>query len=195
MISRIQRAIRSLDLEERILNGASIFALVSIFLPWISGELLGQDFVSYSGFEFFTSFIGILVFLLHATLLMISAVPLFGGPIVVRRRHKDFMRLCLSLQATILTVAALSVLTKVTYDYTRMEIRFGIYFTFIGSLVSSLYAAWKYQEFRKSEDHDVFRHPEDQSAPMEDRMESNKPLPPPPPPPPPLAPEEHHLRS
>lgn len=189
MPSRLQRILASLDLEERILYGASLFTVVSIFLPWLSGEWLGEDYVSYSGFQFFTSFIGIVIFLIHAyTLAGVFA------PGVLRKKNKDLVRFCLTTLAMILTLASLSVLTKVTYDYTRMEIRFGIYFTLAGSLVSAFYAFWKLQESKKREHMETFHHPED--IKVEPEIVHTTPLdtPPPPPPPPPLEPEEHHIR-
>ncbi len=182
-----------LELEEKILNGASIFAALSVFLPWFSGEWLGEEYVVFSGFEFFTSMIGIVVFLLHVALLATTLIPLFGGPVIVRRRYRDVTRLCLATLATTLCLAALSVLTKMTYDYTRMEIRFGIYFTFIGSLIAAFYSFWRLQEARRAGSAELFHHPDDQIPPQE-HAETPVTVPPPPPPPPPLQPEEHHIR-
>jgi len=193
MPSRIKRAFAGLELEERILNGASLLAIVSVFLPWISGQWLGDEDLTYSGFQFFTSIIGIIIFLCHVSLLALTVIPMFGGKMMLRKKQKEIIRLCLAGQATILSLAALSVLTKVTYDYTRMEIRFGIYCTFIGSLVAAFYAFWRLQEFRKSESQDLFHHPDDRTV-ATDRIETVMQTPPPPPPPPPLQPEEHHLR-
>ena len=190
---KYRRALSSLDLEEKILNGAALLALVSVFLPWFSGEWLGEDSVSYNGFQFFTSFLGFAIFLLHLALLGVTIVPMFGGPSFVKRRNKEILRLALSGQATVLALGALSVLTKVTYDYARMEIRFGVYCAFIGSLVATFYAFWKLQEQRRLENHEVFHHPEEPAAHSE-RHETHLPPPPPPPPPPPLKPEDHRLR-
>src|SRR3989344_6175126 len=64
MVSRMQRMWTSLDLEERIINGAALFALISVFFPWMSGEWLGGDVVTYSGFSSYTSIIGMAIFLL-----------------------------------------------------------------------------------------------------------------------------------
>lgn len=191
--SRTRRALTTLDLEERILNGASLFALISVFMPWFSGEWLGEDFVSYNGFRFFTAFLGSAIFALHLALLAITVVPLLGGPVIVKRRLREFTRLILASQAMILSLAALSVLTTVTYDYTRMEIRFGIYCTFIGSLITAFYAFWRYQEQQRRESHETFRHPED-SEQETNRAEPAMFAPPAPPPPPPLQPEEHRIR-
>lgn len=192
MQSRTRRALAALDLEERILNCASLFALVSVFFPWFSGEWLGEDYVSYNGFRFFTAFLGTSVFLLHLALLSITVVPLFGGPSFVKRQSREIARLLLSSYATVLSLAALAVLTTVTYDYTRMEIRFGIYATFIGSLVTTFYAFWRLQEQRRLGSPEVFHHPEDHHAESA-HTEPSIPAPPPPPPPPPLKPEDHRI--
>lgn len=190
MISHMKRAWSALDLEERILNGAAIIAFVSVTLPWLSGEWLGGDIVTYSGFGFYTSFIGITVFALLAFLLLVTLVPLFGGPAIVRRKQRDIVRLCAASQATVLLLAALSVLMKVTYEYSRIEIRFGIYVALIGSIVASIYAFLRWQE-KKSDTQELFHHPEGHSIQSE-RQEFHH-TPPPPPPPPPLEPEEHHM--
>ncbi len=132
-------------------------------------------------------------FLLLFILLLITLVPLFGGPILLRKRYREVIRLCLAGQSTILLLAALSVLMKVTYEFSRIEIRFGVYFALIGSIVVTIYCFLRWQEDRKAEIHDLFRHPEDNKV-MSERLESTLPSPPPPPPPPPLEPEESHFR-
>ncbi len=192
MESRFSRILHGIDLEEKILNGAAVVGIISVFLPWISGEWLGGDSVSYSGTNFYTSFLGIIILLMLSFIIVITASPLFGGPVIIRRRYRDVVRLLLSAQATVLVLASLSVLTKITYEFTRMEIRFGIYFALIGCLVATLYSFLKWQEHLKEETQEVFHHPED-TGPVEDVVESSMPLPPPPPPPPPLEPEDHHI--
>lgn len=191
MLTRLRRLFASLDLEERILNGAAIFALISVFLPWFSGEWLGEETVSYSGFHFFTAFIGTLIALLHVVILALTILPAFNAAVFMHKKQKELVRLFLASQATVLSVAALSVLTIVTYDYTRMEIRFGIYFTFIGSLVAAFYTFWKYQEQRRLEPQSHFHHPDDMV--QTDGPMALPDLPPPPPPPAPPKPEEHHI--
>lgn len=191
MESRFSRILQNIDLEERILNAAAVVGLVSVFLPWISGEWLGGN-VRYAGTEFYTSFLGIIVLLLLAFIVLVTASPLLGGPVILRRRNRDAIRLLLASHATVLVLASLSVLTKITYEFTRMEIRFGIYFTLIGCLVTTLYSFLKWQEHLKDQTQETFHHPED-TGPAEDIVESSVPPPPPPPPPPPLEPEEHHI--
>lgn len=190
MVLKVKRIWAALNLEERILNAAAIVSLVSIFFPWLSGEWLGGDAVTYTGFSFYTSFIGIAIFVLFAALILLTFIPLIGGPIIVKRKHRDFVRFLLAVEATILLLAALSVLTKVTYEFSRIEIRFGIYITLIGSIVTDIYAFIRWQEFVKLGAQEVFHHPDDHLH--VDKAESMIDLPPPPPPPPPMRPEEHH---
>lgn len=192
MSFRVQRVLPSLDLEERILAGASLIAFISVFLPWISGEWLSDDTVSHSGFEFFTSYLGTAVALLHIAILLLTVVPAGGGSVRMKRKTREYMRLALAGQSSILTFAALSVLVNVTYDYTRMDIRFGIYLSFAGCVLSTFYAFWKLQEFRKNEPKESFHHPETPSV-VEDVRENFE-APPPPPPPPPLNPEDYRMR-
>lgn len=191
MVSKMKRIWSTIELEERILNGAALVSLISVFLPWLSGEWLGGDSVTYTGFGFYTSFIGIAVFILLLFILLITFLPLLGGPILVRRKHREGIRLYLALQVSVLLLASLSVLTKVTYEFSRIEIRFGIYLALIGSIIVSIYAFLRWQEERKSDVPGVFHHPEDPVA-INERPESFH-TPPPPPPPPPLQPEEYHL--
>lgn len=178
-------------MEEKILNAALLMALSGLFLPWVSGEWLGEDAVSHSGFGFFTSFLGVAIFLLLVFLLAITFLPLFGGPVVVKKRHKDVVRLICTSQATVLVLAALSVLTRVTLQFSRLGVRFGIYITLIGCLVATLYAFLRYQEFRRSLSQAVFHHPETPDLPHE-RSETFS-APPPPPAPPAPAPEDHRI--
>lgn len=193
MASRLQRILASLDLEERILTGAALAAAGSVFFPWMSGEWLGGDFVSYSGFQSFTSVIGFAVFLLNLGILVITFLPFFARPHLLKRRMKEIIRLAMASQAMVLTLAAISVLTLVTYDYTRMEIRFGIWFTLTGSLVAMAYAFIKLQQVRRSDSIEHFGHPEERHTSYEAADAPMSPLPPPPPPPPPMQPEEHRV--
>lgn len=193
MASRFLRSLQLLELEERILNGASLLALVGVFLPWISGEWLGGDTVTYSGLHFYTSFLGLTVLLLHIFILAITIIPLTGKQSFLKRRQKDVVRLCVAMLAAMLVLAALSVLMKVTFEFSRMEVRFGIYISLIGSIVTAIYSFIKYQEQRRQDVQDLFHHPEDSTVLPGDRKDSALSTPPPPPPPPPLPPEEHHL--
>ncbi len=193
MVHPLRRLLGMLDLEERILNAASLLAVVSIFFPWISGEWLGGDTAYYTGFAFFTSFIGWFVLLLHGFLLLSTFVPLLGGPLLIRRKHLHIVRFLLASQATVLTIATLTVLTNITFEFSRMEVRFGVYLSLIGSMVATLYAFLKWQEQRKREAQELFHHPE-QKAPQLEPKETRA-VPPPPPPPRPLSPEEHHLHG
>ncbi|TSC99735.1 MAG: hypothetical protein Greene101449_561 [Candidatus Peregrinibacteria bacterium Greene1014_49] len=191
MSSPFFRKLTTLDLEEQILNGSAIVSLIGVLLPWMGGEWLGGDNVTYTGLGFYTSFIGLAVFILQTFILLITFIPLTGGPVLIKRRHREVVRLSTACLSSILILTALSVLTKVTFEFSRMEIRFGIYVTLIGSLVSTLYAYLRFQEQRKSSVQELFHHPED----IEQVPERNESAPVPPPPPPPRAPEpeEHRL--
>lgn len=190
MASTFLRKLTSLELEEQILNGSAIVSVIGTLLPWMGGEWLGGDNVTYTGLGFYTSFIGLGVLLLQTFVLLITIIPLTGGPVLIKRRHREAIRLAATGLSSILIFAALSVLAKVTLEFSRMGIRFGIYVTLIGSLVATLYAYLRFQEQRKSSVQELFHHPEDAEVP--ERIETAAPPPPPPPPPPPAA-EEHRL--
>jgi hypothetical protein len=196
MRKNIQRALQSLDLEERILNGATVAALVFLFFPWLSGQFLGGDPVSYSGLQFYVSYIGVTILLLHVVILLITFLPLFGGPSLVHRSMRATVRMWIAFQAAVLTVASLSVLTRVTYEFRGLELRYGVYFSLVCSLIAALYAFLQWQEERRNDVPNQFHHPEDHvpaaTAALPDvRTQS---VPPPPPPPPPMRAEDHHLR-
>ena len=192
MQSRLVRSILSLELEERILNAGALVALLSVFLPWISGEWLGGDAVTYTGFGFYTSFLGLAVFLLTTFLLLLTLVPLTGGPVLIRKRYREIARLLISSQSSILVLAALSILTKVTFEFSRMEVRFGVYFCLVGNLVALFESLLRFLEQRRSAGQELFHHPEDHDS-LPDRKETLVTTPPPPPPPPAPAAEEHPL--
>ena len=190
MAPRWIHKLATLDLEERILNAASVTTIVGVFLPWISGEWLGGDSVTYTGLQFYTSFLGIAVLLMQAFIVSLTAIPLATGSALVSRGKHEVIRFALTMQSTVLLVAALSVLTKVTFEFSRIEVRFGIYVGLIGSIISSMYAFLKLQQHRKLATQDLFRHPDD-AAPAQHR--SVLMVPQAPPPPPPLQPESHHV--
>lgn len=192
MPSHFLRKVIALDLEEKILNGGALMTLAGVFLPWIGGEKLGDLTVTYTGFGFYTSFIGIVIFCLSLFTLLITIIPLTGGPVLIRKQYREVVRLCLATTATILIIGALSVLINVTTsDFQRMEIRFGIYLSLIGSLVSLLYTFLRFQEQRRSDVQELFHHPEELKKPVDRQEFFDAPPRPSPPSPPPL--EEHRI--
>ncbi len=190
--SNLVRTLSALELEERLLNAGACIALLSVFLPWIGGDWLGGDSVSYSGFNFYTGFLGVAIFLLHLFLVLLTLVPLLGGPALVKKRYRELVRLLVSTQALILVLAVLSVLMRVTFEFTRMEVLFGIYICLAGTILAFAESLQRYVVQRRSQPHAIFHHPEDQEPP-EVREELRAPPPPPPPPPPAPEPEDHRF--
>lgn len=191
MAPQFFRKMMGLELEEKILNAGSLVAIVGVFLPWIGGEKIGGTIVSYSGFGFYTTMIGVSVFALHTFVILLTFIPLTGGPVLIRKRYREVVRLCATAEAVILILAALSVLIKVTFDLARMEIRFGIYVALIGSLVALFESFLRYQEQRKGFVQELFHHPEEDVKPVDKTEFYEAPPHPPPPPPPPV--EEHRV--
>lgn len=192
MQSKLLRSLHSLELEERILNAAAFVAAVSVFLPWISGEWLGGEMQTHSGFGFYTSFLGVAIFLMNLFLLLLTLIPLAGGPVIIRKRYREVVRMLVSAQTSILVLATLTVLSKFTFNFSRMEVRFGIYLCLVGCLVALFESVLRFLEQRRSSGQELFHHPEDLSAPV-DRKETLHSPPPPPPPPPAPAAEDHPL--
>lgn len=194
MIKQFIRTIMQLELEEKILNAGAFIALLGVCMPWLGGEWLGGEFVSFSGFSFYTSFMGIAAFVLNAVVLLVTLVPAAGGSPIVKKRYKNVSRLGASVISTTLAISALSVLTKITFEFSRMEVRFGIYVTIVGGLVTSLYAFLRVQDENKQHVHELFHHPDDSTIPdTEDSLPSLQTPPPPPPPPPTPTAEEHRM--
>ncbi len=160
MPNRAVKKFMALDLEEKILNGASLVAFISVFFPWVGGEWLGGKVITYSGLGFFTSFIGLTVLLLHLYILLITFIPLTSGPFIVKQRNKDLVRLLVALLATLLTAAVWSVLTKFTFEFSRLQIHFGLYGTLVGSVVCTLYAFLRYKEDNRASVQEIFTHTE-----------------------------------
>lgn len=198
MASKQLRALKALDLEERVLNAGSVVSLVGVFLPWMSGALLGDTDVTYRGYEFYTSFIGGAVILLQAFILAVTVGPMFTGKPLVQKQHKEWLRTFAAGQSFVLLLAALSVLTNVTFEFSRVRMRYGIYVALIGAIFALIYAFLKLQQQRRLEMLEHFGHPEDRVPPPPEPMAAPSVdpalIPPPPPPPPPLEPEEHRLR-
>ena len=184
MASSAFRKLMALDLEEKILNIGAAISFVCIFFPWVSGEWLGGKNVTYSGLGFFTSFIGLTILLLHTYVLLMTIVPITGGPTIIKRQNKHGVRLFATMLASLLTVAAWSVLTKFTFEF-RLQISFGLYGTLIGSLIATLYAFLLFQEHRRGIVKDFFHHGEH----TRDQAEIDSP------PPPADEPEDHRMYS
>ena len=75
--SNLLRSLRHLEIEEKILNGCAFIALVGVFMPWFGGTWYGEPTV-WTGFGFYTSFVGLLIFLSHAFIITITVLNLLG---------------------------------------------------------------------------------------------------------------------
>lgn len=182
--STLLRSVRSLEIEEKILNLSSFIAMIGVFIPWFGGEWFGEP-ASWSGFQFYTSFIGLLVFIGHVFILSLTLIPILGYQIV-RPALRDLLRLIVSLECVLLTVVVWSVLTNISFDRSQMQIRFGIYLTLVGSIITALYAFLRREQRKKRALQELFHHPEDETPtpelPAIKRIADSHPMPPPPPP-------------
>lgn len=198
MYEKFLRMLRAMELEEKVLHTGVLVCIVGLFVPWIGGQWAGTV-QQWSGFGFYTGFIGHAVFLLQLVVLSMTISPLLGGPILVRKARRNSARLALSCISTILLVMSFTILLRLTSQLSGAEIRFGIYVSIVGSAIASLYAFLKYQEERRSLNQALFLHPDEQSVTkpkttaVADALPEDRP--PMPPPPPPLPVEDHHLFS
>ncbi len=190
MSAKFVRKISRLSLEEKILNGGALIVVIGTFFPWISGEWLGGEIASFSGLGFYTAFLGAAVLALNIAILVITLVPLTGGPTLFKSSKRNVVRLSISSVSTILLLGVLSVLTQFTFEFSRMEIRFGIYMTLIGSIVTTLYCFLRLQEHTKRQAREFFHQDPEMQPPIRheppmQHTESSAPEPP--------KVEEHHL--
>lgn len=182
----------ALELEEKILNAALLVTAIGVVLPWIGGDWPGGDSVSYSGFGYSTSFLGLTVFVMSVFQLLLTLVPVWGGPVFIKtKRYRELLRLWLTAQSVVLVIAALSVLMRVSaLEFTRLNVRYGIYICLAASIVALFEACQRYVGYRKIQGNPLYHHPEDQAR--TEVTQETMATPPPPPPPPPAPPLEEH---
>ena len=178
-----------MELEDQILHAGVVVCVAGVLMPWFGGDWSGTQTL-WTGLGFYTAYIGWGVLLMQLFLLLSMLVPLIGGPVLLRRTIRHTVRLILCFSSLILLLAALSVLIRVTFEFSGVDVRFGIYLSLVGSGISTLYAFLRYQEQNKTASQEQFRHPDEK--PVVRTPELDDTLPPPPPPPPPAAVEDHH---
>ena len=189
MFERSFRVLKAMELEEKVLHIGVVLCLTGLFFPW-----LNDSTQQWNGFGYHTGYIGHVTFLLQIVILAVTASPLFGGPIIVRRQNRHSVRLMLSCMALVLLLSAFTVLFRVSNELHGIEIRFGMHLALIGCALTTLYAFLKHQEEKRLQAQALFRHPDEpviKPKPQASAFSDDRPPPPPPPAPPP--PEEHAL--
>jgi hypothetical protein len=151
MILSFLQKLRRLETEEKFLNLGASLAVISLFFPWLSGRWIADQIRTDTALSFgsYVSFIGLAILVLQGFVLLATAVPLWNGKQLLRSERKHTIRFSCSAVSAILTLAALSVLLKVTFDFPSMQIRFGVYAALIGSSLATLYAYLLTQEQRR----------------------------------------------
>lgn len=182
-----------MELEEKILHSGIGLSVIGLFIPWLGGQWYGKE-QEWNGFGFYTGFMGHAVLFFNCFILAMTLSPLLGGPVLVRKSIRQYVRLLLSGSTSLLLLASFTVLLRLTSEVSGAEIRFGIYVSILGSMLATLYAVLKVDEQRKSEVHQLFHHPDEQQRAkkvMEHLLDEGRPPPPSPPPPMPI--EDHSL--
>jgi hypothetical protein len=195
MYDKLLRALRGMELEEKVLHSGALVCIVSLVLPWIGGQTYGTD-QQWNGFGFHTGFIGHFVLLLQILIISMTLSPLLGGPIIVRKSKRCAIRFVVSILSTVLLISAFTIILRLTSEVSGVEIRFGMYFSIVGSAVTTLYTFLRYQEELQAQNQALFHHPDElssmkNSVKPEPKLEETLPPLPPPPTPPPL--EEHTI--
>lgn len=194
MFEKLFRVLRSLELEEKVLHAGVGICLVGLFIPWLDGQRYGNS-QQWNGFGFYTGFMGHAVLILELFIIAMTLSPLLGGPIIVRKISRNFVRMYLCSITSVLLVASFTILLRLTSEVSGAEIRFGIYVSILGSVLSTLYAFLKYDEQRKNEVRQLFHHPDEQQPVKKKAIDPlmDEDRPPPPPPPSPMPAEDHSL--
>lgn len=192
MFSTFTRVLRGLELEEKVLHTGLVLCVLGLFVPWVGGQWVGEE-QQWNGFGFHTGFIGHAVLGVDLFIVAMTLSPLLGGPILVRKTIRNTVRFILCGITSVLLIASFTVLFRLTSEVSGAEIRFGIYLSILGSVLSTLYAFLKYDEQRQNEVHELFHHPDEQRVlkVVHDLVDENRP--PPPPPPSPMPVEDHSL--
>lgn len=192
-MNRIVRMIRALELEEKVLHTGIVVSMIGLFFPWIGGQWFGTA-EQWNGFGFHTGYIGHFVFLMLLYSFSITASPLLGGPVVLRKSRRNSVRLLLGIVSTSLLVSAFTILFRLTSEVSGAQVRFGIYIAILGSAIAMLYSFLQYQEEQRQNSQSIFHHPDALPVVTQraEEKKSEKPIPPPPPAPPPV---EQHSRS
>lgn len=192
MFEKLSRVLRVMELEEKVLHTGLILCLLGLFVPWLGGQWAGEV-QQWNGFGFYTGFIGHAAFLIELFIVGMTLSPLLGGPVIVRKAIRNYVRLLLSAITSVLLLSCFGILLRLTSQVSGAEIRFGIYVSIVGSVLATLYAFLKYDEQRKNEVQHLFQHPDEQRLKRVDPDPIHEQRHPIPPPPPPLSPEDHSL--
>ena len=134
MYEKFLRILRAMELEEKVLHVGVLVCILGLFVPWIGGQWSGTV-QQWSGFGFYTGYVGQTVFLIQVFIIALTVSPLLGGPVLVKKANRNNVRLNLSCICTILLIAAFTVLLRLTSQLSGAEIRFGIYFAIVGSAI------------------------------------------------------------
>ena len=111
MFEKFVRVLRAMELEEKVLHTGVAVCVLGLFIPWLGGQWYGKE-QQWNGFGFYTGFIGHVVLLLEVFIVAMTLSPLFGGPVIVRKSARNFVRLQLSAVASILLLTAFTILLR-----------------------------------------------------------------------------------
>lgn len=131
--------IKHFSLEEKIIQISLLTSLISCFLPWLTNKSNIYDDATFTALGFNTSYIGYAIILLLSVNIALVLVPTIANKHVISVQHRQYVRFHASLITTILILAILSIYTKMTSESALISIRYGVYITLIGSLISNVY--------------------------------------------------------
>ncbi len=164
-LRRLKHMFLRLSTEEKVLGIGCLTVLIGTFLPWYSVIFSYEDKnILESGFSGHLGVIGFVIFLL--TLLSISflvadhlsiKLPKFG-------LKKEWIIMFLTGESAFLILLMVAVNVKRSLEYTNAELRFGLYVSLIGSLISAFAAFSQIQKNQKKDVKTFFGQTEEEAV-------------------------------
>ncbi len=196
MLEKLRRGIVSMEFEDQLYHIGVLLTMLGVVLPWFEGRLYGQAQQLWTGFGFYTGYIGLAVFLVQIFLVTMTLSPILGGPSFIRRSLKTLLRLYLSSASLLALLCAFSFLLSFSLEVAGTDMRMGISLSIIGTAFSVLYASLRFHQQRVLETRELFHHPDDalQASLLQEEDDEKNKTPPPPPPSPPSLEDHHNIR-
>lgn len=145
--------INQLPIEEKIINSAYSIAIISVFLPWLAGNSVSGEVITYNGFSFHAGIMGLVSFLLALFCLAIKITPLLFGKQLIRFDRQEYVRFHTTAAMLIIILCALSVYASISWEIERLDIHFGLYLNLASSIVACVYTflLWRSAELHPIE--------------------------------------------
>jgi ABC-type uncharacterized transport system permease subunit len=155
----LQKNIRDLSFEKKVLLGTQILTMISCFAPWFSATRIYGEALFFNAFEGNSFLIGWLIFLMA-----LGVTVFFFDRLLEKERirlpfSENFLYFFAHGQQLLLVVLAWSVLASVGSSFEFYEIRFGLFLCLILQVVGLVSAYLNYQIGLQNKAENFFSHP------------------------------------